>query len=78
MAGGLPPSSKDMETEMHNVRIAKRLLTDAELDAVNGGFLPAQLVIAACTAAIVIGGWDNHPAVPIETQAAALGMSHLL
>jgi hypothetical protein len=68
-----------LETEMHNAETtSERLLVGSEIDAVNGGFLPAQIVIAACAAAIVIGGWDNHPAVPIETQAKALGMSHLL
>jgi hypothetical protein len=70
---------KTLETEMHNAENTTcRLLTDTELDAVNGGFLPAQIWIAACTAAMVIGGWDNHPAVPIETQAKALGLSHIL
>lgn len=62
---------------MHNAEKAERLLADAELYAVNGGFLPAQIVIAACTAAIV-GRWDNHHAIPIETQAKALGLSHIL
>jgi hypothetical protein len=48
---------------------------DAELNDVNGGYL-APIIAAGSFAFLVVMGWDNVGSK--ETQAAALGMSHLL
>jgi hypothetical protein len=68
-----------LEIEMHSADNAAdvRLLSDAELNDVNGGYL-AAIVAAGAWAALVIGGWDNGSIYTKEQQAAALGLSHLL
>jgi hypothetical protein len=73
----MPASSRALEIEMHDADHAAdvRGLTDAELNDVNGGYL-APIIAAGSFAFLVVMGWDNVGSK--ETQAAALGMSHLL
>jgi len=53
-----------------------RLLTDTELNDVNGGIV-AAVVAAGALAAAVVSFWDNPIGYCKHEQAQILGMSHL-
>ena len=68
---------KSVEIEMHSAENTADVLTDAELNDVNGGIL-AAIVAAGALGAAMVSFWDNPIGYCKCEQAEKVGLGHLV